>query len=138
MNYLHSLYETEFKTQYYNHMHSFKNRSKGKARTKLYFVWECKDSAIHWKSVCRASSYRHGNDHCTLCLTENFVVFTADLKTTINNRNKLINKYRHRNKFKLKNLKPRLPVLPSNPILTSLLCALIQLYIDVICGVVYF
>ena len=90
------------------------------------------------KSVCRASLYKHGNDHCNLCLAKKFAILTADPKTTFNKRTELIIKCRHRNKFKLKNLKSRLPALSSNPILTSLLLLFMQLYVDVICGVVYF
>ena len=108
MNYF-SLCETDYKTRYYNHTYSFRNRSKRKATELSKFVWECKDAesapSIHWKSVCRAPSYKQGNDHCNLCLAEKFAILTADPKTTLNKRTELINKCRHRNKLKLKNLK---------------------------------
>ena len=103
------LCETDFETRYYNHTNSFRNRSKCKATELSKFVWECKDAgstpSIHWKSVCRASSYKQGNDHCNLCLAKKFAFSIADPKTTLNERTELINKCRHRNEFELKNLK---------------------------------
>ena len=92
------------------HTHSFRNRSKCKVIELSKFVWDCKYARltlfILWKSVCRASSYKHGNDHCNLCPAEKFAILTAVPKTTLNKRTELINKCRHRNKFKLKNPKP--------------------------------
>ena len=41
MNYF-GLCETDFKTRYYSHTHSFRNRSKCKATELSKFVWECK------------------------------------------------------------------------------------------------
>ena len=43
MNYF-GLCKTDFKTRYYNHTHSFRNRSKCKATELSKFVWECKDA----------------------------------------------------------------------------------------------
>ena len=100
MNYL-GLCETDLKTRYYNHTHSFRNRSKWKATELSQFVWECEDAgstpSVHWKLVCRASSYKQGNDHCNLYLAEKFAILTADPKTTLNKRTESINKCRHRN-----------------------------------------
>ena len=102
--------ETDFKTRCYNDTHSFRNRSKCKATQLSKFVWECKDvgstpASIHCRSVWRASSYKHRNDHCKLCLAEKFAILTADPKT-LNKETKLVNKCPRHNKFKLKNLKP--------------------------------
>ena len=95
MNYF-ALCETDFKTQFYNHTHTFRNRSKCKATKLSKFVWKCKDAgstpSIHWKSVYRTPSYKQRNDHCNLCLAEKFEIFTADPKTTLNKRTELINK----------------------------------------------
>ena len=69
LNYF-GLCETDFKTRYYNCMHSFRKQSKCKATELSKFVWECKGAgstpSIHWKLVCCTSSYKQGNDHCNL------------------------------------------------------------------------
>ena len=95
MNYF-GLCETDFKTRYYNHTHSFRNRSKCKVTELSKFLWECKDAestpSNHWKSVCRAPSYKQGNDYYNLCLAEKFAILTADPKTTLNKKTELINK----------------------------------------------
>ena len=89
MNYF-GLCETDFKTRYYNHTHTFRNRPKYKPTELSKFVWECKDAgstpSIHWKSVCRAPSYKQENDHCNLCLAEKFAISTADRKTALDKR----------------------------------------------------
>ena len=37
-------------------------------------------TTIYRKSVCRTSSYKHGNDHYSLLLAEKFAILTADPK----------------------------------------------------------
>ena len=102
------LCETEFKTRFYNHVQSFKNRSKSKATKLSKFIWNCKDAgfdpSITWKTVFHANPYQHGGRHCNLCLAEKFIILTADPNTTLKKRTELINKCRHKSKFKLNNV----------------------------------
>ena len=82
------LCETEFKTRFYNHVQSFKNRSKSKATELSKFIWNCKDAdpSISWITVYHANSYQHSGRHCNLCLAEKFIILTADPNTTLNKR----------------------------------------------------
>ena len=131
----------DFKTQYYNHTHCFRNQSICKAAKLSKFVWKCKDARsipfIHWRLVCSTSLYKYRNDYCNLCLVEKFAILRVDPETTLSKRTNVLVKCWHRNKFKLKNLKPWLLALPSNPILISFFLPCIQLYIDIICCIVH-
>ena len=56
MNYF-GLCETDFKLQYYNQAHSFRNRLKCNAIELSEFVWECKDAG----SVSRFVAHHRAN-----------------------------------------------------------------------------
>ena len=76
------------------------------------FIWSCKDSvinpAISWKIICHATPYQHGGKVCNLCLAEKYEILTANDDALLNKRTELINKCRHKNKYKLINGKLKL------------------------------
>ena len=100
---------TTFKARFHNHTHSFREQHKHNTTELSKAVWNCKDakieSLITWSIVYRAMPYRNGAKKCPLCLAEKLVILQADQKSLLNKRSELISKWRHRNKFKLKNLK---------------------------------
>ena len=106
------LCKTEFKARFYNHNHSFNSDSKKNATELSKFIWSCKDSgvnpAISWKIVCHATPYQHGGKVCNLCLAEKYAILTANDDALLNKRTELINKCRHKNKYKLINAKLKL------------------------------
>ena len=103
------LCETEFKARYYNHVQSFRHRRKSNATELSKYVWSCRDAGyeltIAWSIVCHAKPYQQGDQQCQLCLAEKYSILTANPSTTLNKRTELVNKGRHKNKYKLKNCK---------------------------------
>ena len=101
---------TTFKARFNNYTHSFREQHK-RNTTELSkaAVWNCKDAKIEplitWSIVYRAPPYRNGAKRCPLCLAEKLFILQADQKSLLHKRSELISKCRHRNKFKLKNLK---------------------------------
>jgi len=101
--------ETEFKTRFYNHKQSFKNPNKRNATELSKSVWNNKDAGynpkITWSIITKTIPYQPGARTCQLCLTEKLAILQADPTTTLNKRSELYGKCRHKNKFKLKNLR---------------------------------
>lgn len=106
--------ETTFKQRYGNHKQSLEKRAKSTQTSLSKYVWELKDQevehSIKWQIVKRSSSYKCGSRVCDLCLCEKFFILTADPLVCINRNSDLLQKCRHRNKFKLSNLAPPGPV----------------------------
>ena len=101
--------KTEFKTRYYNHTHSFRYREKRNATELSKAFWNAKDSghepSIKWSIADRATAYQPGSRSCNLCLTEKLTILLADKRTALNERSELTGKCRHKNKYKLKNVR---------------------------------
>ena len=101
--------ETEFKTRYYNHTHSFRYREKRNPTELSKAFWNAKDSGhepiIKWSITDRATAYQPGSRSCNLCLTEKLAILLADKRTALNKRSELTGKCRHKNKYKLKNVR---------------------------------
>ena len=72
-------------------------------------IWRCKDaglnSTVSWEIVRLAPAYNSGNQVCQLCLEQKYQILISNCANTFNKRFKIINKCRHRAKFKLKNIK---------------------------------
>ena len=71
--------ETQFKTRYCNHTHSFKYREKRNATELSKAFWNAKDSGyepkiIKWSIADRATAYQPGSRSCNLCLTEKLAI----------------------------------------------------------------
>ena len=103
------LCETKFKARHYNHVQSFRHRQKSNATELSKYVWSCRDAGYEltnaWSIVCHAKPYQQGDKQCQLCLAKKYSILTADPSTTLNKRTELVNKCRHKNKYKLKNCK---------------------------------
>ena len=100
---------TDFKSRFYNHSHTFRQRNKINSTELSKAVWHARDKGdqpqIAWSIVKRAPSYACGGRNCDLCLTEKLTILQADQRTTLNKRSELTGKCRHKNKFKLANFK---------------------------------
>ena len=100
--------ENEFKTRFYNHTQSLRQREKRNATELSKAFWQAKDSghnpAIQWSIVDRVTAYQPGIRYCNLCLTEKLLILLADKHTAMNKHLELTGKGRHKNKFKLKNV----------------------------------
>ena len=62
---------------------------------------------IKWSVIRRSNPHKAGSEKCNLCLWEKFHIMTEDKDKLLNERNKLITKCRHVDKFLLKNYKSR-------------------------------
>ena len=100
----------EFKNRYHNHTLFFRYREKRNATELSKAFWNAKDSGhepiIKWTIADRAIDYRPGSRSCNLCLTEKLAIFLADKRTALNKRSELAWKCSHKNKYKLKNVRP--------------------------------
>jgi len=85
---------------------AYKNKSKLSA-----FIWEMKSKEqnceINWSIIRRSSPFKAGSRKCNLCLWEKFHIMKGKNDDLLNERNELINKCRHVDKFLLKNYKSR-------------------------------
>ena len=103
-----------FKDRDNGHTGSFrglkKPESEAKKTTLTSYIQKLEDKkekySIKWAIHKRAFSYRPGGSFCSLCLTEKTEILLADPKRTLNRRNELLEKCRHRAKFKLKGWNP--------------------------------
>ena len=105
------IYEGPFKERLSDHRTSF-NYEQYKNKSKLSsFIWETKNKKqnfeIKWSVIRRSTPYKAGSKKCNLCLWEKFHIMTGDKDKLLNERNELITKCRHVDKFLLKNYKSR-------------------------------
>ena len=102
--------DTEFKTRYYNHTHSFRYREKRNATELSKAFWNAKDSGhepvTKWSIANRATACQPGSQSCNLCLTEKLAILLADKRTALNKRSELTGKCWLKNKYRLKNVRP--------------------------------
>ena len=100
--------ETTFKTRYNNHKQSFKNVTHRHVTALSQFIWKLKESNtdfnITWKIVASVSENFCKGRTCSLCLTEKAVIIKEDPTNILNARGEILNKRRHRNKFKLRRI----------------------------------
>ena len=70
------------------------------------YTWELKQKNIphthSWSIVELAPSYSRSIRSCSLCLTEKTIISTMDKNLSLNKRNEIISKCRHRDKLLLK------------------------------------
>ena len=102
----------DFKKRIANHNTSFKNVAyKGKTSLST-FIWSLKNQNknfdIKWSIHKFAPAYKKGSKHCCLCLTEKVDISRHKNKNSlINSRNEVMNKCRHKLKYKLINFSPQ-------------------------------
>ena len=67
--------ESEFKTRFYNHTLSFKNKDYANKTALSKFIWDLKktkrDYEIKWSILKQAKPYASGTRVCKLCLAKN-------------------------------------------------------------------
>ena len=102
------LTEGPFKTRYYNHIHSFRNKSYKNDTELSKYIWDLQDSSqqyqIEWDIVHHAAPYKCGTRRCDVCLTEKMVIATANPATMLNKRAEIVSTCLHRAKFRYENV----------------------------------
>ena len=105
-NYL-GLTSYPFKTRYNNHLYSFKSEKQAQNTGLSKFIWELKSEQknfdIKWEIAALAPSYSTESKKCHLCLTEKTLILLSTSNNSLNQRNEIFNKCRHKNKFILGN-----------------------------------
>ena len=100
--------ESEFKTRFYNHTLSFKNKDYANKTALSKLIWDLKktkrDYEIKWSILKQAKPYASGTRVCKLCLAEKMAILNAHKGTLLNKRSELVSKCRHENKFYASNV----------------------------------
>ena len=105
--------EGDFKTRYYNHKKSFKNRGYINETTLAKYIWEMKENynvtpTLKWSIVKTVPSYSNITKKCMLCLHEKFEILNyPNQAELLNKRSDLVSKCRHGNMFLLRNYKDK-------------------------------
>ena len=98
--------ETAFKIRFSNHKLSF-NKKIYSTKTELSkHIWNLKDSnrefKISWSIIAQVSPNFCKGKRCNLCLTEKLLINKHMDQNLLNSRAEMLNKCRHKNKFRLK------------------------------------
>ena len=97
-----------FKTRYGTHKHSFNNEKAKNATELSKYIWKLKgeevDFNVNWSVKTKAFAFKRGGRHCDLCLSEKTVIALSDPSSTLNTRNEIISKCRHKYKHMLARL----------------------------------
>ena len=100
--------ELPFKTRYTGHKSSFLHQHQAKSTTLSKYIWDLKmqgtDYELKWEVLKQCSPYRCGARVCDLCLTEKLIILQASEESTLNKHSEIMQKCRHRNKFKVKSV----------------------------------
>ena len=97
------LCETDFKSRFNNHKHTFRNKNIANATELSKYIWNCKRSNLEhkviWDVAATSRPWRSGAKYCSLCQSEKLAIIQSDPNTTLNKRSEIFNKCRHKNKF---------------------------------------
>ena len=97
---------SSFKTRYTAHKASFTHEDKAHNTALSTYIWNLKNRnteyKTNWSILKQTPSYSRNVRQCQLCLTEKTYISIAEKKDTLNKRNEIISKCRHRDKLLLK------------------------------------
>ena len=103
----------EFKQRFYNHKKSFRNKRYSNETTLSKYIWDIKEKynetpSLKWSIHKRVPSYSNLSKRCLLCLHEKLEILNyPNQDQLLNKRSELISKFRHANKFLLRNYKSK-------------------------------
>lgn len=97
---------TTFKDRYSNHKTSFNVENKARSTALSSYVWKLNNKntphTLTWSIIKRAAPYSKETQTCQLCLVEKTIISLADCNVSLNKRNEIVAKCRHRDKWLLK------------------------------------
>ena len=97
-----------FKTRFNGHTATFRKRESNMSTLSTH-VWDMEDKEvdydIKWKIRKKAMMYKPGASYCDLCISEKVEILLANPKSSLNKRTEILEKCRHRHRFKLGNIK---------------------------------
>ena len=101
--------EPMFKARLANHKSSFAHAGKKNDTCLAKFIWNLKGQnipfEIKWSLHKQAFPYQCGARTCDLCLSEKLEILKGNPDALINKRSEIMNKCRHRLKYKLRSVK---------------------------------
>jgi hypothetical protein len=96
-----------FKLRFNNHTNSFVNPKKKKSTALSSYIWYLNSRGVEynisWSTECTPQPYQGGSRTCDLCLMEKTLIARSDRMTSLNRRNEVMTKCRHRMPFFLDN-----------------------------------
>ena len=96
-----------FKLRFNNHKNSFIHPKKKKSTALSSYVWYLNrrevDHNIRWAIECTPCPYQGGGRPCELCLMEKTLIARSDQAVSLNRRNEIMTKCRHKMPFFLDN-----------------------------------
>ena len=99
------LAEGDFKSRYNNHNTSFRDRKYEKSTELSKKYWSLKSEGkkpkVAWEILRVVNSYKIGQKHCNLCLTEKLLIIKCRDTNLLNSRSEISAKCRHKRKFLL-------------------------------------
>ena len=101
-----------FKKRYYGHVADMRDRENSKNTRLAEYIWHKKDSGIDitnvkWKILKECHGYQPGGDKCDVCLTEKLLIMKNKEDNSLNKRTELMNKCRHKWRWRLANVKTK-------------------------------
>ena len=101
--------EPMFKSRWGNHKSSFSNPLRKSETCLSKYIWSLKEQdipfEIKWTLHKQSFPYQCGSRKCDICLSEKLEILNGDPKVLLNKRSEIMNKCRHRLKFKLSKVK---------------------------------
>ena len=100
------LASTSFKSRYSSHKSSFTHENKAHSTALSSHIWDLISNntphSLAWSIVRLAPPYSKETKVCQLCLVEKTIISLADCNLSLNKRNEIVAKCRHRDKWLLK------------------------------------
>lgn len=94
-----------FKERYGSHKSSFTHEKNAHKTTLSTYIWKVRSEgatpSLSWSIVKQAPAYTKETGTCQLCLHEKTSILLADQQHSLNKRNEIISKCRHRDKWLL-------------------------------------
>ena len=102
--------EQTFKKRYPKHKDALQKKESKESTSLSTYVWNLRDlnqePTIKWEVIRQCMPYTCGSRRCDICLSEKLCILESD-ENCINKNTELMQKCRHSNKFKLKNIGKR-------------------------------
>ena len=99
----------QFKKRFNEHQETIRNKNSKKHTALSRHCWQLKDKKIQheikWSIKARATPYTGGARWCDLCLSEKLAILMSNKETTLNSKNEIMGKCRHKRKFCLENVR---------------------------------
>ena len=97
--------EPMWKKRYANHRTSFSNPVRKSETCLSKYIWKLKEQnipfQIKWSLHKQSFPYQCGTRKCDICLCEKYEILRGDPKLLLNKRSEIMNKCRHKLKYKL-------------------------------------